>query len=180
MEKFKPGDIFFINHHDNPLSKVIAWFMKSSFSHSGLILEQTSKRTYTLETSDYEVTQSLFEDYIDDPYVSIEVYRKEDLSDEEREDIMERALAVDNAGYGYLQLLSFAVKRLLKRVNISIPNIIRQGLVCCHVVLYGYQGSGIKELDKVDPENWDTQELYDFVKGANLTLVYKKDGDSNI
>ena len=149
--------------------------MQSKFSHSGLIYEQTDRCTYTLETSDFEVTQSRFEDYIEDPNVSIEVWSFADLSDDTRIDIAERARhKCDNLRYGYLQLLSFAIKRLAHRIGITLPNFIRQGLVCCHVVLYGYQYAVSGPMNQVDPENWDTQELYDMVQRSGMIKVYEK------
>lgn len=172
--ELKPGDIFFVMHHDHWLSKTIAWFMQSKFGHSGLILEQTAKRVYTLETTDFEVTESLFDRYENDEFCSFEVWRQEALSDDDRQAIMTRALFYDKAVYGYLQLLSFAVKRLLGRLGIRIPNLVRSGLVCCHVVLYGYQGSGVKGLDQADPEEFDTQELYEMVENSSMIKVYEK------
>lgn len=149
--------------------------MKSKWSHSGMIFEQTPKAIFTVETSKFEVVHAnALTDYIDNANVSIEVWRFNELTDEDRESISDTAAKLRGITYGYGQLFSLGIRRILMRFGIKIDNFINWGLVCCHVITHGYSKSPIKSLSAKDPEALDTQELYELVS-ASAELVYKKD-----
>lgn len=167
----KPADIFFVIHKDNWISRMLAWFMESKWSHTGLVYEVTPNTIFTLETSDFEVTHQQLSDYLKDANVYIEIWSPVDLSDDERLAVVMEAAKQRKQIYGYLQLLSLGLRRVCMRVGIKIQNFFRQGVICCDVVLYGYQTSNILELH-LDPESIDTQELYEKVtKSGKFTLV---------
>lgn len=170
-----PGDVGFLMHHDNWISKAFAWFMESKWSHSFLIHEVTDRLIYTSETSDFEVVIHCFDKYLEDPNCSIEVWRLEGLSEEKRVEIADLALK-ENLGqtYGYLQLFSLGLRRLLMRIGIKIPNFIRSGLVCCHHVLYGYTLAKIAGFEALDPEAIDTEEMYQKIKKKGFKKVFEK------
>lgn len=175
---FKSGDIVFIMHSTSKLSRLIAWFMKSAFSHSALVsVESAHNKTLLTETSDFQVTLATLNRYIADPGVAIEIYRDTKLSIDERDKI--GAVSFNQLGewYGWLQLLSFAIRALVKRVTKrDIGNFIRQGRVCCAVVGYSYKEALPKHpLSQIDPECYDTEELRQFCIKNNYTLVYKKE-----
>lgn len=151
--KYKSGDVGFIMHHDNPISKVIAWFMGSKWSHSFLVLEQTESRTYILETSDFEVCISTIDKYIADKNVTMEVWRRTDAGTS-----AEKAMPLLGEVYGYPQLLSLGLRRLLMRIGIHIQNFFHVSVVCCGVPLTGYQW-----LFGIDPKSIDTQEFYELI-----------------
>lgn len=172
----KSGDIFFVMHHDNRLSRLFAWFMKSRWSHTGLIFDVTddARRVYTLETSDFEVTHQEFYDYLKDPNVSLEVWRFTNLNDDEVGEILDAANSVRGRVYGYLQLLSLAVRDIGKRFHINIPNFLKIGVICCDVILYGYGKSKIKELN-IDPRSIETEDLYKIISSnANALKIMEK------
>src|SRR5574339_318080 len=103
--ELKPGDIGFVIHKDNWISKTIAWFMGSKWSHTAIILHPTDKRTYTIETSDFQVSIQIFEDYLKDTNIKMEIWSPS-LTDEERKIITNKALSHLGEIYGYLQLIS--------------------------------------------------------------------------
>ena len=74
ISALKPGDVCFVMHNDSWLSRAIAWFMGSQWSHSFIVLEVAADRTYIMETSDYTVTFGHLERYLQDPNVTLEAY----------------------------------------------------------------------------------------------------------
>jgi hypothetical protein len=163
LKNLKTGDIGFCMNHDNLISKVIAWFMKSNYSHSFIIYHVTDERVYILETSNYEVVISTLDKYIKDDDVTVTVFSPKNLSSERRKLIVKECEKYEWITYGYLQLISLGIRRLLMRINIKIKNFIRHNLVCNQLVLYGYSKfSNIKDF-KIDPESIDTQELLELV-----------------
>ena len=158
------GDIVFVMHNDNVISKIIAWFMKSRWSHSAVVVDVTPFRTYLCETSDFQVMIGTYDRYVHDAQTSIEVWRSErKISDKDMKVMLENAVDAEGTTYGYLQLFSFGLRRMLMRFNIKIPNFIRQGMVCCAVPLRAYTMSPIVEFNGIDPESIDTQEMYDII-----------------
>ncbi len=174
MIKVRPGDIFFIMHNDNKLSRLFAWFMGSSWSHCGLVYEVTKNRIYTIETTDFEVTHRQLNDYINDHRVNMEIWTPKKSSKEERKNIVFSANGYREKPYGYLQLLGHGIRRVLMRIGITINNPIRFGTICCDVVLLGYAVSKYKELH-VKIKTIDTQDVYERVKNGSFDLVYKKE-----
>jgi hypothetical protein len=172
MNLFNPGDIVFLIHKENLLSRVIAWAMSSKWSHSAVVAGELLGNTMLIETSDFQVTVNDLERYIKDENCSIEVYSPQ-CDDETKAKIADQSYKLNGQIYGYLQLISLGLRRLFK---LKIKNFFRQGLVCCHVVFYGYKGFGFS-CSVEDPEAYDTQELYDMVKGdEKFKLVFKKGG----
>lgn len=175
---FKYGDIIFINHTQSKLSKVIAWFMNSPFSHSAIVCQPLFfGKTLLTETSDFEVTMNYLDRYIDDPRVSVEVYRDECISDKDRIKISYASTFQLGNLYGWLQLLSFAVREIVRKLTKKkINNFFRQGQVCCSVIGYSYK-NGIRDhwLGKIDPESYHTEELRQMLIKNGFKLIYKKE-----
>ena len=178
--EIKKADIGFLIHRDNWMSRTIAWFMRSRWSHAFLIKHVTDEDVYTLETSDFEVTIGMLQLYVDDPNVELEIWSPKNIDDEERKRIVIESEKTYGTVYGYLQLVSFGIRCILKRFNIHIKNFIRQGMVCDHVVLYGYRISSIAKLRGIDPESIDSEELYQLVKSSDdFELRYLKTYEAN-
>lgn len=174
---FKTGDIAFVMHTDNWISKAIAWFMKSKWSHSLGILEQGKFGTYTLETTDFEVAIGMLERYLDDPNVEMEVWRPnyEMVHEDYRNKAARKWLSLYGDLYPYLQLFSLGLRRLLRRIKIKIKNFIRIGHVCDQVVIYGVNVYPIKGIQGLDSQAYDTQEFYrKVVLSKGFDLIYKK------
>jgi hypothetical protein len=180
MEKkmLKPGDIGFLMHHDNWISKAIAWFTKSKWSHVFIVLETGQHRVYTVETSDFEVVVHTLEDYINDKNVSFEIYRADCLEEVQRQMISRECLKTLGETYGYLQLISFGIRCILSRYfGIKIHNFFRQGIVCCGVALVGYSKTNIPGLMGIDPESIDSEETYQLIcslKNSQGKLIFEK------
>lgn len=159
----RPGDIGFSMYKRSRLSQLMGWFMQSKWSHSWMELGTLYEFPCVIETSDFEVTVSPFFKYYDTRSYRIEVWSPINFTDEEREAVCKKALPLLGEVYGYFQLLSLGLRRILKRLGYRIPNFIKQGIVCCHVPMYAYKGSSIKSLSTLDDESLDTQELYEIV-----------------
>lgn len=159
---FKPGDIGFV-HNGAMISKIISWAMESKWSHSFVVIGEVHGVMMVLETSDYEVTIGPLDRYLDGRPLAI--YRLEDINDETRELICKRGLSLLGNKYGYAQLISLGVRRLLRKFGININNFIRSGLVCCAVPLYAYYFILL-----IDPESIDTEDLYQIIK-KSFTLI---------
>jgi hypothetical protein len=157
------------------LSKTIAWFMGSKWSHVALVMEQTDRFCYITETSDYEVVVHILDDYISNKDYMFEVYRPINLTDGMKLFIVTQSLFNLGATYGYLQLLSLGLRRLLMRIGIRIDNFSKQGIICVGHVLYGYYHSNIIPLNMLDPESIDTEEFYQIVKALpDFEKVWEK------
>jgi len=171
--QFQKGDIGFVMHHDNRISRAIAWFMGSKWSHTTLVID-VGERTYLSETSDYEVTIGWIERYILDPQVSMEVYRLPDLSDAEKLEIVSRALSQQERLYPYWQFISLGLRGLLKKVGIHIGNYMPWGYDCSEHVAYALVKTHYPELQK-DPQDQDTEDFYQIVKNIpGISLVYSQ------
>lgn len=165
----KTGDIGFIIHNDNKLSKVIAWFMGSKWSHTFIVLEETSLGYLICETSDYEVKYSFLGKYLDDPNVDMEIYSLGDVDNEQM--VYDNCQKIDGQLYGYLQLFSFGVRSLLSRIGIKIDNFVFQGIICCQVAYEAVKGTSIEI--KMPKNKFQTEELFEYCK-KNGKLVLKK------
>ena len=156
-------DIVFVMHRKSWISRAIAWFMGSRWSHSALVVDP-GFRTWLCETSDFHVNVAALERYLEDPSVEVEIWGpRSPLDSALAGQMADRALARYGEIYGYLQLFSLGIRRLLMRVGIRIPNFIRTGLVCTAIPLEAYRISGIPGLHGIDPESIDTEELYQLV-----------------
>lgn len=169
-----PGDVVFVMHKNEWVSRAIAWFMKSRWSHSAIVVDKSVRETYLVETSDYEVTIGLMSRYENDPNTEYEVWRFTGLMGSDQKKVWENVSPLLRQTYGYLQLISLGVRRLLMRVGVRVPNFFRQGLVCCHVVGYAFLGTNVKMLNILDPESFDTQELYEMLPAYGFTKIYER------
>lgn len=178
MNTFKRGDVAFVMHHNSRMSRVIAWFMGSRWSHSLGILGEGApgKKTYVCETSDFEVVISDLEKYLNDPTVSIEIWSPQ-VDDEYREKAAEKWVEFLGEIYGYPQLLSLGLRRMLMRVHVNVRNLIRTNHVCDQLVLEGIRCYPIPGIHWCDPKAFDTQDLYEMiVKSGKFDLVFSKRG----
>ena len=173
--QFQKGDIGFVMHHDSWLSRAIAWFMSSKWSHCTLVLDTTSsERTYVSETSDYEVTVSWMEGrYIGN--VSMAVLRLPGLSAAEASEAQDRALSQQEDLYPYFQLISLGVRGLLKKIKIHIGNFLPWGYDCSEHVLYAMMNTHYPELKGVNPHSMDTQDLFALLMGIpGIQVIYSQ------
>jgi hypothetical protein len=169
------GQVGFCMHHDSFISRAIAWFMGSRWSHSFMVYDTSSKQSYTIETSDFRIHNGNVGSYVKNKNVSLEIWDFP-LDDETRDRMTAACQEFHGHMYGYAQLFSLGIRRLLMRVGITIPNFIRHSVVCNQLVSYGLKESGLKPFSTLDPESIDTEELYQLVTGhKKAVLVYKKE-----
>lgn len=168
---FKPGDIGFV-HNGAVISKIISWAMESKWSHSFVVIGEVHGVMMVLETSDYEVTIGPLSRYLDGRPLSI--YRLEELDEDERSIVCIKGLNLLGSKYGYAQLISLGIRRLLRKFGININNFIRSGLVCCAVPLYAYEF-----ILGVDPESIDTEDLFQKIK-KSFNLIHENKNMGNI
>lgn len=171
----KQGSIVFIMNHTNPISKVIAWAMGSRWSHTAVIAGDMLGEKLSIETSDFEVLMQPFSNHLN-PNASFEVY--EPVTDQP-DAVVFAGMGLVGQVYGYLQLLSLGIRRLLMLFGIKVGNFIRTGLVCCAVPGYAYKAGTIQWLKDLDPESYDTEEFYQMVKASpDFRLSHKKNRGS--
>jgi len=177
---FQPGDVFFLIHSKNDISKAIAAFTGSKWSHTGMIMEAGGYATYTIETCDFLVWTNHFEKYLNDPHCLMEVYRPK-INPDKLHIVIKAAQKTHGQMYGYFQFISLGIRGLLRVAGFLklakwLPNFIRQGIVCNQVVLTGYTHSDIPGLQGIDPESIDHEETYQIIsKSDRFELLYKKE-----
>lgn len=172
MEKYTPqiGDVVFVNHKDSFISKLFSKIMASKWSHSAIVFD-INKSILLLETNDYCVCPNYLERYFFDKNCTIQILRRPStLSDFEKDLLIEQGKPLIGLMYGYLQLLTLSLRLLLKR---KIRNAFRQGLVCCHVIGYCFQGID-SPIRSIDPESFDTEELYQLLNDSWITVYEKR------
>lgn len=166
---FKKGDICFVMHRDSWLSKAIAWFMSkswtksSSWSHTNFIMHVTDERVYVFESMDAQAGIGWVERYMNNPSVSMEIWSLDVMTDQDREAMVQAALPKYDAWYGFLQLISLAVRGIAKKLGGHVRNFIRQGWVCDELVLDSLKATSVKEFQKIDSKNYDTEDVYELV-----------------
>jgi hypothetical protein len=166
----KEGDIGFCFHRGNILSKMIKGVMGSKWSHNFIVLDEN----YVIETTSYKVQVWELKNYLESTEHDVMIFSTT-LSPKERYDIQMEAIRHINEVYGYLQLISFGLRRLLMRCGIKIPNFFRQGLICSAIVLYPYSKTNNKLLSKIDPESLDTEEVFQLVSNSpDFECVFKR------
>ncbi len=101
-----------------------------------------------------------FEHYTTEAF-SYEVWAPVDKYEDQLPLIVNGALTQRDKLYGYPQLISMGLRRILDRLfKITIGNFIRWGDVCCQVPLTGLSMTNIPPFMGVDPKDWDTEELF--------------------
>lgn len=175
MSYFTPGDVVFVMHHDNKLSRLIGWFMKSQWSHSALVIGSDRNRTYLCETSDFEVTLGQLDTYLLDPNCSVEVWSPVDLDSKTKLRICRRTIQNIGSIYPWFQLLSFALRNSLRRVGIKIKNLITYNYTCNQNWVSAYVLESSTPFYGLDPKQQDTEESYEIVvSSGRFQKIYER------
>jgi hypothetical protein len=166
------GDIVFVMHTKNWISKLFAGVMKSKWSHSAIVYGKLNGELVLLETNDYCVNVNYLRRYIEDKDCRVQIFRRpKPLDMREKSTVMKQGRPLIGMLYGYLQLPVLALRRLF---SLKLRNFSRQGLVCCHVIGYAYEGIE-SPLKDIDPESFDTQELYELIVSNGWAMLYEKE-----
>jgi hypothetical protein len=180
LNNVKPGDVFLVRSRGYWYSDAIAWFMGpdrngDKWSHTGLVRDKAEDVGFiTLETSDYEVTYGSLEKYANNPdKYHLKVMRPKVYTSDIDKALDEVDAQLNGNMYGYLQLLSFALKRLLKRIGVKIPNLIRQGQVCTAVALLFLKKCGPEYFHKLDVEEHDTTDFANMAIDLEFEVIFE-------
>ena len=176
QHKINPGSIGFVMHHDNFISKIISKAMSSKWSHCFYVWGKCNETIVLAETTDYEVTKSTIEKY-NKKSCSLEIW--EPIPKHDSLKMAKDGQYLEGIVYGYLQLISLGVRRLLKKFSFKISNFFRQGAVCTAVpIAHSNKQPNISCLYNLDPESIDTEELHQLIKNSGeYRLVFKKEKD---
>jgi hypothetical protein len=168
------GCIGFAMWNNNRISKIMSWFMQSQWSHSFYIWGFYGPYTILAETTDFEITKSTLDKY-NNENAMLEIW--EPISDINPLSMAAHGQYLEGQVYGYLQLISLGIRRILMRFGIKINNFFRVGAVCTAVpIVHSNMEPGIKCLYRLDPESIDTEELYQLVKNSGeYRMIYKKE-----
>jgi len=148
--------------------------MGSQWSHSFVVIDQSHDTTYLCETTDLEVSIGRLEAYIQDPNTTLELWAC-DLTDDQRMTMRKIALQKYGTVYGYFQLLSLGIRRLLMRIGIRIPNFIQEGYVCDQVPLDSCIKAGIPYFNGKNAKAYDTQEFYEMMQPSGFVRTFRKE-----
>jgi hypothetical protein len=160
--EFQTGDIGFVISKNNIFSKIIAKVMKSKWSHSFLIINESE----TIETEiALPFKKSVHVDTIachtEDPNKAVEIWRPIDQTNIFLTKI--RAQCILGQAYSYILMILLGIRCLFDR---KFRNLYRKGFVCCTVVLYSYG---------MDAWAWDTEEMHQYVSTSGKFIkIYEK------
>lgn len=163
----KLGQIGFVVTKTNWMSRAIAWFLGSPYSHAFLIINETE----TIETNEKVVHIDSLIDHTTNPDKSCEIYEPIGLFECEKDRILNAARAQLGIPYSYTKFAYLAVYLLLKKIGINI-NWSIGGTVCDDVPAVSYQET---HFDEVKDTRLDTEQLRQTLKGnPNWICVFKK------
>lgn len=167
------GDIGFVyNGKGNWFSKTVAWFMKSQWSHSFIVLGKIHGVVMVLETSDFEITINRMSRYQDGR--PLKIYRRSnELNDAEKYILLTSTFPLLGKIYGYRKFLFMGLRRLLMRLKMLVKMRFNNDMVCCDVVMHAYKyvESSIKEVKDID-----TEELFQIVSNSKDFKEVPQDG----
>jgi hypothetical protein len=147
----KRGDVFFVQNN-HIISKLMRWFMRSQWSHCGIVAGEFEGVTMVVETSDFEVVIAPLHRYLDGR--KIEFYTISDNDGEIAVSIY-AALKLIGTRYSWERLFSWAIRtRLFK----WFPIFPKSNVICTDVPLVAWR----KKLG-VKPYEINTEELYGVV-----------------
>jgi hypothetical protein len=156
-----PGDIGFVMHNENFISKVFARVMKSKFSHCFVVVGRVGEQAILCETTDFEVVLSTADKYALDKNCSVVVFSNNSLNTSEVSTLIKNASALQGTMYGYLQLVSLLLRRLLLRLKIEIKSFIKKDIVCYQVVVKAFKDTKC-HVKNFDIQKGDTEDLYQY------------------
>jgi len=168
----KPADIVFVMHHDNKLSKAIAWFMNSRWSHSAIVADVTERDVYLHETSDTQTKVGMLSRYLNSPGTEVEIWSFNMLSKTEQSAAISESAKYHDKMYGYIRLLGAGLRRLLIKIGFKkAPMLLPIGGPLCMMIPH----AGLKKIYPQMPTvgTIDTEELYKWVKDRAILKLYK-------
>jgi hypothetical protein len=180
--KIKKGSVVYVMHHDNKISRLIAWFMRDKryptkdWSHSAFVVDSTEDEAWLSETTDLEISYGRLSRYINDPNCSVEIYEIDSIEEDLVRDAIKNADTRVGSIYAYWQLFSWALVCLLAKIKIDVPNWLPIGWVCNSHVLECIVIYEKEPFKKLVPQSIHTMRM-NYLMGTsfNWCLVYSKD-----
>lgn len=167
------GDVVFVYHKNNIISKLMAKIMGSNWSHCAVVYAIYEDRVLLCETSDWQVNLNWYDRYELDENCSLEVLRHP-LADftKQHNKLQDNCDIILGSIYPYIQLLSLGIRCLLKR---KIKNFIKWNFVCCHVVRQAFDNVPNSDISELEQKSFDTEELYQYlINNKKWIIVHKK------
>lgn len=166
--KGKLGQIGFVITKTNWMSRKIAWFLGSPYSHTFLVINETD----TIETNTNEVHIDSLVDHTTNPDKACEVYEPIRLMETEKASIEHCASSLVGIKYGYLKFAYCAFQLLLRKIGIRVTMSVH-GMLCDDVPAYAYINTNFNEVKDVRK---DVEELRQaLISSPNWRLVFKKE-----
>jgi hypothetical protein len=155
------GDVLFFKKTDSLISKVIAKFTSSEYTHVGLIVAfDELTNVATIIESERFVRTRINRVQLTDRHV---VYSTGNLTEEKRNLILKYAYSSLGAKYDYSLILGIIVSLVFKGSRDYFNNANR--FICSEFIDIAYYKTGVKRKDDVNIGNVTPQELleeYDF------------------
>lgn len=157
------------------ISKAIRWFRRSHVSHAFLIINK-GPRYFVMEAGIRQVHITSYKKHYEKGYV--ELYSP-DVDEKKIDEAIDKMIPYLEEGYGYLQLLGFAIVCLFDRVGIKIKNPIGRGIICSELVRDYLVALGFEEFQKLDKNTAAPDDLLDIIKKSSKFKEIERKYESN-
>lgn len=136
------ADVVFFRSTDNLISKAISSLTSSEFTHVGLVTSVSAdgKCGEIIEADRFIKTRRRAFEFDTTQHA---LYRVPDLTEKQKNDIVNFAISKEGTGYDYLQIIGFFL-RLAFKLNIS--NLFNRAnhLICSELIDISYFASGVE------------------------------------
>ena len=178
---YSKGSVVFVMHTKNPMSKILAWFMRQpnsdwTPSHSALIVDVWESDCLLSETTDIEVGYGRLSAYLNEPKDEVEIYEPIGVNEADIELAIRECENNKGKLYAFWQLISWAVVILLGKIGLRIPNFLAFGFVCNSHVLDGIRVYDIPPFLGIKPQTIHTAQMRDMMRSSKYwRLVLRKE-----
>ncbi len=144
------------------ISKLIRWFRRSRVSHTFIIINR-GKRLLVMEAGARQVHITSFKKHYTRGYVVLYQPKVSERQIDKAIDILVPKLEV---GYGYLQLLGFALVSVLRWLGWKIKNPIGWGIICSELVRDYLIALGFDEFKQIDKDTTAPDDLLRIIENS--------------
>ena len=144
------------------ISKIIRWFRQSNVSHTFIIINR-GDRLFVMEAGKRQVQIASYDKHYAKNKGYVELYKPE-VDDTTINKAIDDMMPYLERGYGYLQLVGFALVSLLQRIGINIDNPIGTGIICSELVREYLLKLGFEEYRKLDRDTTAPDNLLALIK----------------
>lgn len=150
------------------ISKAIRWFRKSTISHTFIMItNENDEILLVLEAGKRQVQiTSYYKYYGNKKKCHVELYVP-NVSEEKINEAIIKMIPYLDKGYGYSQLLGFALVSVLKWIGIKIKNPIKWGIICSELVRDFGILLGCHKFAKLDRDTTAPDDLLKIIKKSS-------------